>query len=71
MDGLEAFLVDVSVNLGGGNIGVAEEFLNDPEVGAIFQEVRGKGVAEKVGVDVLINAGGLGAFLDDLANADG
>ena len=36
VDGFESFLVDVSVDLGGGNVGVAEEFLDDAEVGAVF-----------------------------------
>lgn len=36
VDGFETFLIDVGVDLGGGNVGVAEEFLNDPEVGAVL-----------------------------------
>ncbi len=36
MDGFEAFLIDVGVNLGGGDVGVAEEFLDDAEVGAVL-----------------------------------
>lgn len=32
----EVFLVEVGVDLGGGDVGVTEEFLDDAEVGAPF-----------------------------------
>ncbi len=69
VDRFEALLIHVGVDLGGGDIGVAEEFLNDSEVGAILQEMGGKGMAEEVGVDVLIDPGLLGALFDNLADA--
>lgn len=71
MDRFEAFLIDVGVDLGGGDVGVAEEFLNDAKVGPVFEEVGREGVSEKVGVDVLFEAGFLGPFFDDLTNAGG
>jgi hypothetical protein len=44
---------DVCVNLGGGYGGVAQEFLNNAQVGASFQQVGCKRMAEGVGADVL------------------
>ena len=43
MDVFEAVAVDVGVDLGGGEGGVAEEFLDDAEVGAALQEGVGEG----------------------------
>ncbi len=66
MDGAEAVLVDVGVDLGGGDVGMAEHFLDDSEVGAVVEEVGGEAVAELVGMDFLGEASGGGAFADDL-----
>lgn len=41
----EAFGADVRVDLGGGDVGVAEHFLDGAEVGAVVQEMGGEGVA--------------------------
>lgn len=69
VDGAEAVLVDVGVDLGGGDVGVAEHFLDNAEVGAVIEEVGGKAVAELVGMDFLGEACGGGAFVDDLFDA--
>ena len=69
MDLFEAVGVDVGVDLGGGDVGVAEEFLDDAEVGAAGEEVGGEGVAEGVGVDGA-DAGALGHFSDELPEDD-
>ncbi len=69
MDGAEAVLVDVGVDLGGGDVGMAEHFLDDSEVGAVVEEVGGEAVAELVGMDFLGEASGGGAFADDLFDA--
>ena len=42
----------VRVNLRRADIRVAEEFLDDPQVGAVFQQVRGKAVPQHVWRDV-------------------
>ena len=42
VDAFEAALVDVGVDLGGGDGGVAEELLDDAKVGAGFEHVSGK-----------------------------
>ena len=69
MDGAEAVLVDVGVDLGGGDVGMAEHFLDDSEVGAVVEEVGGEAVAELVGMDFLGEASSGGAFVDDLFDA--
>ncbi len=69
MDLFEAVGVDVGVDLGGGDVGVAEEFLDDAEVGAAGEEVGGEGVAEGVGVDGA-DAGAAGEAADELPEDD-
>ena len=41
---------DVSVPLGGGEVGVAQQLLHRPQVGAAVEEVGGEGVAQGVRV---------------------
>ena len=66
VDLFHAFGGDVGVDLGGGETGVAEEFLDAAEVCAVVEEVGGEAVAELVGMDFLGEASGGGAFVDDL-----
>ena len=68
VNGLEPLLIDVRVDLSGGNVGVSQKFLNDAKIGSIFQKVGGEGMSQEVRVDVLIETRSLSAFLDDLAN---
>ena len=46
------FVGYVGIDLGGGYVGVAEEGLDGAEVGAVFEEVGGEGVADDVGSDL-------------------
>ena len=69
MDLAEAVAVDVGVDLRGGDVGMAQEVLDDAEVGAAREQVRGEGVAQEVGVDVL-QARGVGVLADDLPDRD-
>ena len=48
-----AAVADVRVELGGGEVGVAEHLLDAAEIGASFEQVSGERVAEQVGVDPL------------------
>jgi hypothetical protein len=64
--GVEALLIDVGVDLGGGNISVTQEFLDDTQIGAVFEQMGGETVAEQVRVDAPVQSGGAGAGLDDL-----
>ena len=62
----EPLLVNVRVDLGRSNIGMAEELLDDSQVGSILQKMSGKGVSEEVRVDFLGDARLPRSFLDDL-----
>jgi len=62
----EAFDADVGVDLSGGDVGVAEHFLDGAEVGTVVEEMGRKGVAEHVRGDILTDVGGSGAAFDDL-----
>ena len=50
--GLEALVEDVGVDLGGGDVGVAEKRLDRAQVGAVREQVRGEGVAQRVRRDL-------------------
>lgn len=42
---------DVGVDLGRGDVGVAQQGLDDAQVGAALQQVGGEGVAQDMGAD--------------------
>ena len=44
----EPFLVNVRVNLRGGDIRVAQHLLDDPQVCAVVEKVRGEAVPQRV-----------------------
>src|SRR5947209_2300398 len=46
----------VGVHFGRADVGVAEQFLNDPEVRAVFQQMGGEAVPQHVGSHVASNA---------------
>lgn len=56
---------DVGIDLGGGDVGVAEHGLDGAKVGAVHEEIGGEAVAEGVGGDVFRDASFAGVFLDD------
>ena len=49
----EAGLVDVGVDLGRADVGVAEHGLHRPQIRTVVQEVGGKGMAQHMGADGL------------------
>ena len=57
-------MIDVGVDLGRGDIGMTEHFLNDPQIGTVSKEMRGETVPEQVGVG--IETGELGPVMHDL-----
>lgn len=52
----EAALVEVGVDFGGGDAGVAQEFLQDAEVDPRFQEMGGEGVTQGVGGEFRVDS---------------
>lgn len=71
VDLAQAAFGDVGVDLGGGDGGMAEEFLDDAEVGPMFEEVGGEAVSEHVGGDGPADSGEPGAFADSEPEGDG
>ena len=66
---MEAFFLDMGIDLGRRDVGVAQKFLNDAEVGAVFEKVGGVRVPHEVGEDALIDASGSCPLADDLPDA--
>jgi hypothetical protein len=63
----EAAFRDMGVDLGGGDVGVAEKLLHRAQVSAAFEEVGGEGVAKDVGTDAFtVDAGKDRRFLEQL-----
>ena len=54
----------VRINFRGADAGMAEQFLNDPQVGPIVQEMGGEAVAEHVRGHVAVNARTADALFD-------
>jgi hypothetical protein len=57
---------DVDVDHGGGEVPVAEELLDGADVGAVFEEVGGEGVAQGVAGGAAAGEGALDGWLDGL-----
>jgi hypothetical protein len=71
MDGFEALLIDMGVNLGRRDIGVAKHFLDDAQIGAVAEQMGGETVTQQVRIDVCLQPGKFGVFFDDLPDARG
>src|SRR4051794_17648914 len=65
----EPLLVDVSIDLGGRYVGVAEHGLHRAEIGAVLQQMGGEAVAQDVRRD-LADAGFEAVALEVLPEAD-
>lgn len=61
----QLFVRHMCVDLGGGDIGVAEEGLDGAEVGAVAQQIGGERMADSVGSNLFGNAGFDGVVFDD------
>lgn len=48
--------VEVGIDLGGGQIGMAKQFLHRTQIAAGLQHMGGKGVTQLVRMDVAVNA---------------
>jgi hypothetical protein len=69
--GRKPVFIHVSVDFGGSDAGVAEQFLNHAEIGSTREKMGGKGVAQKVGVNAGVEAGSLGGSFDDSPKVGG
>ena len=70
VDGFQAAVFDVGVDLRGRDAGVAEHFLEGSDLGASGQHVRRKTVSQCVRTDAFSAADSLGVFLDDAPDRD-
>ena len=60
----------MGIDFGGADAGVAEQFLDDAQVRAVFEQVRGKAMPEHVGRHVARDAGAADALLDPQPEGD-
>ena len=58
----QAFVGDVSVNLSGADVGVTEQHLHHPQIGAVVHQMSSESMAQAVRAEVG-DAGGLGVLL--------
>ena len=69
VDVLKTLFHDLCVHLGRGDVGVTHHLLNYLELRAIFQQQSGKGMAQGMGSNVLIDTSLFGVLLDDFPKA--
>ena len=69
MDRFQALLINVRVNLGRRDVGVAEHLLDDAQISAIAEQMRGKTVSQKMRVNIRFQAGFSGVFFHNLPDA--
>ena len=69
VDGLQTGGVHMGVDLRRRDVGVAEHFLNDAQVGPAGEQMGGEAMPEKVGVDVGFEPGTRCVAFDELPNA--
>ncbi len=70
VDGLQAAVFDVGVDLRRADAGVAEEFLQGADFGAAGQHVRREAVTHRVRADFLRDADAGGILLDEFPDDD-
>src|SRR3990172_1983593 len=69
VDSLEVAALDVRVDLGGRDVGVAQHGLDGPQIGAASEEVRRERVAQLVGGDAPRYAGSARVPAEELPEA--
>lgn len=70
MDLFEAGFGHVGIDLGRADAGMAQKLLDDSQVGAMLQEMRGKTMPQAVRSDTLGQAGSLDAVLNPQPERD-
>ena len=64
--GFQSLLIDVRIDLRCRNVGVAEHFLDDAQIGAVPQQMRCEAVSKKMRIYVLFESGATRMFFHDL-----
>lgn len=62
---------DMSINLSGADVTMAEHGLNGAQIGAVHQEVGGEGMTEGMGSDMLSDTGEASVFFNDAFDGTG
>src|SRR5690242_2129266 len=68
MHSFETLLVDVGINLGCGNVGMAQHLLDDTQVSPVSEQVRREAMPQKMRINVLFQAAVSRVLLNDLPN---
>ena len=69
MHGFKPLLVDMRIDLRGGNIGVAQHLLDDPQIGAVPEQMRRETVPEKMWINIFLQTGAARVLFYDLPDA--
>ena len=69
MHRFQPLLIDMRIDLRRRNIGVTQHFLNNPQIGAVPQQMRRETVPEKVRVNIFLEPRALRVFFYDLPDA--
>src|ERR1051326_3581413 len=71
MDCFQALLIDVRINLRRRNIRVSEHLLDDPQIGPVTEQMRGKTMSKQMRINVFRETGPARNAFDDLPNSRG
>jgi len=66
MHSFKPLLIDMRIDLGGGNIGVAQHFLDDSQIGAVPEQMRRETVPEKMWINIFLEPGAARVLFYDL-----
>ena len=69
MHSFKPLLIDMCIDLRSGNIGVAQHFLDDPQIGAVPEQMCRETVPKKVWVNVLLEPGAARVLFYNLPDA--
>ena len=69
MHSFESLLIDMRINLRRRNIRVAQHLLDDPQIGAVPEQMRRETMPEKMRVDIFLESSPLCVFFHDLPDA--
>ena len=70
MHGFQAVLIDMCINLRRADVAMAEQFLNDAQVGSAADQVGCETVPQCVGGDLAEDSAGSAVFFDEHPEAD-
>lgn len=66
VESFQSILVNMGINLSGGNVRMSEHHLYGPQIGAMAEKMGGKGVSNHMGGDFFVDTGSQGGFSNNL-----